>query len=96
MHWPPLVDSEPMYPGFETRESHDFYFFYVLSLVLQYKFANATLVSLLSFSYFITPYDVQASNAFSALISLFMHANKNMVTGHRQEFVYQFSSYSAG
>ena len=39
-----------------------------LSLLLQCKFANSTLLSLLSFSYFITPYDAQASSAFSALI----------------------------
>ena len=38
------------------------------SLLLQCKFANSTLLSLLSFSYFITPYDAQASSAFSALI----------------------------
>ena len=45
------------------------YFFYVfLSLLLQCKFANSTLLSLVSFSYFITPYDAQASSAFSALI----------------------------
>ena len=89
-----LMGSEPMYPGFESRRSHVFfffffffflicfilfiYFFYVflcfyffiffLSLLLQCKFANSTLLSLLSFSYFITPYDAQASSAFSALI----------------------------
>ena len=78
-----------MYPGFESCESHVFlvflfillffsyYFFYVfyffLSLLLQCKFANSTLLSLLSFSYFITPYDAQASSAFSALISLTIH-----------------------
>ena len=52
-----------------------FYFFnlfifcvFFLSLLLQCKFANSTLLSLLSFSYFITPYDAQASSAFSALI----------------------------
>ena len=49
-----------------------FIFFYVfLSLILQCKFANSTLLSLLSFSYFITPYDAQASSTFSALISVF-------------------------
>ena len=41
---------------------------FFLSLLLQCKFANSTLLSLLSFSYFITPYDAQASSAFSALI----------------------------
>ena len=45
-------------------------FFFFLSLLLQCKFANSTLLSLLSFSYFITPYDAQASSAFSALIKL--------------------------
>ena len=39
-----------------------------LSLLLQCKFANSTLLSLLGFSYFITSYDAQASSAFSALI----------------------------
>ena len=65
------MDFEPMYPGFESRESHFFKFFFhvfILSLLLQCKFANSTLLSLLSFSYFITPYDAQASSAFSALI----------------------------
>ena len=71
------MDFEPMCPGFESRESHDFFFIYLfflmfffLSLLLQCKFANSTLLSLLSFSYFITPYDAQASSAFSALIYL--------------------------
>ena len=41
---------------------------FFLSLLLQCKFANSTILSLLSFSYFITPYDAQASSAFSALI----------------------------
>ena len=71
-----LVDFEPMCPGFESRESHDFffmiflfiYFLCFLSLLLQCKFANSTLLSLPSFSYFITPYDAQASSAFSAFI----------------------------
>ena len=76
------MDFEPMCPGFESRESHDFFFFFFflffylvillccfLTLLLQCKFAaNSTLLSLLSFSYFITPYDAQASSAFSALI----------------------------
>ena len=70
------MDFEPMYPGIECRESHDFFLFvfmvvlfiFFLSLFLQCKFANSTLLSLLSFSYFITPYDAQASSAFSALI----------------------------
>ena len=43
---------------------------FFLSLLLQCKFANSTLLSLLSFSYFITPYDAQASSAFSALINI--------------------------
>ena len=42
---------------------------FFLTLLLQCKFANSTLLSLLSFSNFITPYDAQASSAFSALIS---------------------------
>ena len=67
------MDFEPMCPGFESREPHDVFFFFIffmffLSLLLQCKFANSTLLSLLSFSYFITPYDAQASSAFCALI----------------------------
>ena len=55
------------------------YFFYVffLSLLLQCKFANSTLLSLLSFSNFITPYDAQASSAFSALINIRRWAEYN-------------------
>ena len=76
-----------MRPGFKSRKRHLFLFFFFflfifcvffLSLLLQCKFANSTLLSLLSFSYFITPYDAQASSAFSALIysvgpSIFHH-----------------------
>ena len=54
-----LVDFEPMCPGFESRESHDFF----LSLLLQCKFVNSTLMSPLSFSYFITPYEVGGGGA---------------------------------
>ena len=77
------MDFEPMCPGFESQESHDLFFFFFfliffylfiflcffLSLLLQCKFANSTFLSLLSFSYFITPYDAQASSALSALIN---------------------------
>ena len=74
-------DFEPMCPGFESRRWHIFFFFFFffnvfiffclfLSLLLQCKFANSTLLSLLSFSYLITPYDAQACSAFSALINL--------------------------
>ena len=79
------MDFESMCPGFESRESSDFFFFFFLfiyffmlflSSLLQCKFANSTLMSLLSFSYFITPYDAQASSAFSALI---IYVNVNMV-----------------
>ena len=72
------MDFEPMYPGFESRETDDFFLFlllfffiflcFFLSLLLQCKFANSTLLPLLRVSYFITPYDAQASSAFSALI----------------------------
>ena len=55
-------------------------FFYVfLSLLLQCKFANSTLLSLLSFSNFITPYDAQASSAFSALIPLSIDAPSRLI-----------------
>ena len=71
-----LLDFESMYPGFESRESHEFFYFLFifffrvfLSLLLQCKFANSTLLSLLRFSYFITPCDAQASSPFSALIT---------------------------
>ena len=67
------MDFEPMWPGFKSRGRQDFFFFFFFmlffwSLLLQCIFANSTLLSLLSFSYFITPYDAQASSAFSALI----------------------------
>ena len=63
------MDFEPIYPGFESRIFLCFFFFFFfLSLLLQCKFANSTLLSLLRFSYFITPYDAQAFSAFSALI----------------------------
>ena len=71
------MDFYPMYPGFESQESHEFFLLLLfllfslcvfLSLLIQCKFANSTLLSLLRLSYFITPYDSQASSAFSALI----------------------------
>ena len=69
------VDFEPIYPGLESliayiswvRISGIAYFFNLftfLSILLQ---CNLTLLSLLRFSYFITPYDAQTSSAFSAL-----------------------------
>ena len=74
------VDLQPMSPGIDSRKLHIFFFFFFLfiyfflwfflSLLLQCKFANSTFLPLLSFSYFITPYDAQASSAFSALIIL--------------------------
>ena len=69
----------PCVPGSNlgNRMIFFFFFFYLfiflcffLSLLLQCEFANLTLLSLLSFSYFITPCDAQASSAFSALITL--------------------------
>ena len=66
------MDLETMWRGFKSRDVFFFFFFFFifffLSLILQCKFANSTLLSLLSFSNFITPYDAQASSAFSALI----------------------------
>ena len=71
------MDFYPMYPGFESQESHEFFFIIIIFIIFfmcffviinQCKFANSTLLSLLRFSYFITPYDSQASSAFSALI----------------------------
>ena len=64
-----------MCPGFESRESHDFIYLFIFFHVFCYyyysaNFENSTLLFLLSFSYFITPYDAQASSAFSALIFL--------------------------
>ena len=68
----------PCAPGSNFGDGINFFFFFFflmylffclfLSLLLQCKFANSTLLSLLSFSYFITPYDAQACSAFSALI----------------------------
>ena len=73
-----MLNLEPMGPGFESRGNRMIFFllilfiffsmFFFFSFLLQCKFANSTLLSLLSFSYFITPYDAQASSAFSALI----------------------------
>ena len=70
-----FVDFEPMYPGFESRESMNFIiiiFFYVFFLCFffcHYYYSTNLQMSLLRFSYFITPYDAQASSAFSALIT---------------------------
>ena len=75
------MDSETMSPGFESRVSDDFffdffYFFIYLFLLMIFfviiitvQICKSALLSLLSFSSFITPYDAQASSAFSALIS---------------------------
>ena len=45
---------------------------FFLSLLLQCKFANSTLLSLLRITDFSTPYDAQASSAFSALILILL------------------------
>ena len=55
------ADFEPKYHGFE-------YPYFFLCFFICYN-ANSTLLSLLRFSYFIPPYDAQASSAFSALIT---------------------------
>ena len=43
---------------------------FVIIITVQICKFNTWLLSLLSFSFFITPYDAQASSAFSALIIL--------------------------
>ena len=58
------MDFEPILPGFESRYTHYFLCFFCHF----YNSTNSTLLSLLGFSYFITPYDAQASSAFSDLI----------------------------
>ena len=58
------------------------FFGFFLSLFLQCKFANTTLLSLLSFSYFITPYDAQASSAFSALININNHHKLSQICSY--------------
>ena len=71
---------DPCVPGSNLRKDRIF-FIYLFFLFIYFffghyyysancKFANSTLLSLLSLSYFITPYDAQASSAFSALISI--------------------------
>ena len=63
-----------MYPGFDSREAHDFLFFFFMFFFFFFFFVIVITVQiqhycfLLRFSYFITPYDAQASSAFSALI----------------------------
>ena len=81
-----LVDFEPTCPGFKSRESYFFFILFIylfflcffLSLLLQCKFENLTLLSLLSFSYFITPYDAQA---FSALILIICPVLQQQTSG---------------
>ena len=81
-----------------------FIYLFFLSLLLQCKFANSTLLSLLSFSNFITHYDAQASSAFSALILItsesvlcvylhfFCHYGENM---HCNDgIIYEYRLYS--
>ena len=86
------VDLQPMSPGFESRKLHDFFLFiyffmFFLLLLLQCKFAISTLLPLLSFSYFMTPYDAQAASAFSALICQF--------TGPNRVFPFQKQNYKS-
>ena len=62
------VVFESIWPGFESWRPHTFLmFFYVFFFCHYYYSANSTLQSLLRFSYFIIPYDAQASSACSAL-----------------------------
>ena len=75
-YWISWWTLNPCIPGSNLGNRMNFFyhffifiFFYVfLSLLLQCKFAYSILLSLLRFSYFITPYYAQASSAFSALI----------------------------
>ena len=46
-----------------------------------YDSANSTFLSLLRFSYFITPYDAQASSAVSALIKIYINDISEVLTG---------------
>ena len=65
------VDFHPYFLG--TNLGNRIFFLLIFFLILFffchfYYSANSTLLSLLRFSYFITPYDAQASSLFSALI----------------------------
>ena len=71
------MDFEPMYPGFESRESHVFiyliffflcffffFFFFVIIITVQIcKFNITVSTQFLLLDYLITPYDAQASSA---------------------------------
>ena len=79
------MDIEPMYPGFESRDSMIvfFLFFFILfflcllSLLLQCKFAISISSVSTQFLLLYTPYDAQASSAFSALIKYIVDLNWN-------------------
>ena len=65
------MDLNPYIPRFESRYLFIIIFFICLCFLCHYYYsANSTLLSLLRFSYFITPYDAQGSSAFSALICI--------------------------
>ena len=82
------VDFEPMGPGFESRKSHNFIFFFfsfiyfcfllfffVIIITVQICKFNITVST--QFSYFITPYDAQASSAISALILSVLNGSRS-------------------
>ena len=63
-----------MYPGSNLGNRMNFFLFFSFYVFFCHNYYSANLqiqhycMSLLRFSYFITPYDAQASSAFSALI----------------------------
>ena len=71
-----LVDFKQMFPGIESRGSHEFFFYYFFYFFLcvfchYYYSANLQIQHYCLYSdssTFITPYDAQASSAFSALV----------------------------
>ena len=86
--WTPRWILNPYFLGSNLGNRIYIYIFYVSCFFCHFYYsANSTLLSLLRFSYFITPYDAQASSAFSALIFHFTHSSTCYIT-YKTSFQY--------
>ena len=72
--WIPPLTLNPYILGSNLGNRIFFFIFFYVVFCHYYYSGNSTLLSILRFSYFITPYDAQASSAFSALITLVLYS----------------------
>ena len=81
-----IVVLQSVYRGFASSWPHALFFYFLFFFLFSFFFfkyffghyyysANSILLSLFRFSYFVTPYDAQASSAFRALVYFYRLKN---------------------